>query len=361
VIHGRADRLVKTEAALALGRGIPDAEVHIYPGMGHQVIPELWDEFMPVILRTIARAGTLSRWPIRKGTGPRIYFEMQDVPGGEPLVLIEGMGAQMIGWRQGFVDLLKGQRLQRHPHGQSRCRPVREAWELASDQAACYSIRDMAEDVCRVLDSLGLESAHIVGQSMGGIMAQAMTIHWPEFGCGRSTVLHRAGLRRSALVQPELLKQLRAGLFPNCPSGSRAGCLTRLFMPGLLACGSAPPIRPTRPGCASMLGQFYDRGFRAPRGGAASLRQSAGGFDFRPMLGGITAPTAIIHGRADHAIKTEAAFELAAAHPGCGAARLSPAWATRSPKRSGRNFTIIAATAQARENRSHIEPVDVIR
>jgi pimeloyl-ACP methyl ester carboxylesterase len=57
VIHGRADRLVKAEAALVLGRHIPDAEVHIYPGMGHQVIPELWDEFLPVILRTIGRAG----------------------------------------------------------------------------------------------------------------------------------------------------------------------------------------------------------------------------------------------------------------------------------------------------------------
>lgn len=57
VIHGRADRLVKVEAAFALGRGIPDAEVHIYPGMGHQVIPELWDEFVPIILRTVARAG----------------------------------------------------------------------------------------------------------------------------------------------------------------------------------------------------------------------------------------------------------------------------------------------------------------
>lgn len=57
VIHGRADRLVKTEAALTLGRHIPDAEVHIYPGMGHQVIPELWDEFVPIILRTIARGG----------------------------------------------------------------------------------------------------------------------------------------------------------------------------------------------------------------------------------------------------------------------------------------------------------------
>ena len=56
VIHGRADRLVKTEAAFELGRRIPDAEVHIYPGMGHQVIPELWDEFVPIILRTIGRA-----------------------------------------------------------------------------------------------------------------------------------------------------------------------------------------------------------------------------------------------------------------------------------------------------------------
>jgi pimeloyl-ACP methyl ester carboxylesterase len=281
-----------------------------------------------------------------QGTGPRIYFEMQEVPGGEPLALIEGMGAQMIGWRQGFIDQLKGQgfsviRMDNRDVGLS------EKLGNWRQTKACYSIRDMAEDVCRVLDSLGLESAHIVGQSMGGIMAQAMAIQWPV-RVRSLTLFYTAPAFDAALVQPDFLKQLRAGL-PRLPFRIPRWLLVRMFMQGQLDCaGAAYP--PDQAWLREQLAQSYDRGF-ALHGVARQLATVTGGFDFRPMLDRITAPTAIIHGRADHAIQTEAAFQLAAGIPDA-ALHVFPGMAHAIAEALWPDFTrIISANARRSENR----------
>jgi pimeloyl-ACP methyl ester carboxylesterase len=235
---------------------------------------------------------------------------MQEGPGDDPIVLIEGMGAQMIGWRQGFVDLLKDRgfsviRMDNRDVGLS------EKLGNWRQTAACYSVRDMAEDVSRVLDTLGLQSAHIVGQSMGGIMAQAMAIHWPD-RVRSLTLVYTAPAFDTALLQPALLKQLSAGL-PKLPFPIPRWLMIRLFLPGLLDCASTA-YPPDKAWLSEMIAQYYDRGFQL-HGIARQAATIAAGFDFRPMLGDITAPTAIIHGRADHAIKVDAAFALAAAIP----------------------------------------------
>jgi pimeloyl-ACP methyl ester carboxylesterase len=60
IIHGRADRLVNVHAALEMARLIPNAELHLYRGLGHQVAQELWDEFIPIMMRTMRRGGMQS-------------------------------------------------------------------------------------------------------------------------------------------------------------------------------------------------------------------------------------------------------------------------------------------------------------
>lgn len=245
-----------------------------------------------------------------QGTGPRIYFEMQQVPDGEPIVLIEGMGAQMIGWRQGFVDLLKDRgfnviRMDNRDVGLS------EKLGNWHQTAAKYSVCDMADDVCRVLDTLGLQSAHIVGQSMGGIMAQAMAIYRPD-RIRSLTLFYTSPAFDAALLQPALVKQLSSGL-PKLPFKIPRWLMTRLFLPGLRACGSS--VYPADEAwLREMVGQYHDRDFRLD-GVARQAATIAAGFDFRSKLGGINVPVAIIHGHADHTIKVDAAFALAAAIP----------------------------------------------
>ena len=56
VIHGRGDRLIRAEASIEIARLIEGAELHLYPGMGHQVVEPLWDEFATIIARTVGRA-----------------------------------------------------------------------------------------------------------------------------------------------------------------------------------------------------------------------------------------------------------------------------------------------------------------
>ena len=56
IIHGRGDRLLKYQASIELARLIGSAELHLYPGMGHQVVEPLWDEFADIIARTAQRA-----------------------------------------------------------------------------------------------------------------------------------------------------------------------------------------------------------------------------------------------------------------------------------------------------------------
>jgi pimeloyl-ACP methyl ester carboxylesterase len=56
IIHARAARLLKYQASIELARLIEGAELHLYPGMGHQVVAQLWDEFATIIARTAERA-----------------------------------------------------------------------------------------------------------------------------------------------------------------------------------------------------------------------------------------------------------------------------------------------------------------
>ena len=56
IIHGRADGRIKPEASLDIGRVLKNSELHIYPGLGHEIPQPLWDEFATIIMRTAARA-----------------------------------------------------------------------------------------------------------------------------------------------------------------------------------------------------------------------------------------------------------------------------------------------------------------
>lgn len=250
--------------------------------------------------------------PYTEGGGPRIYYEVQGT-GDAPLVLLEGMGAQMIGWRQGFVDLLaaKGLRVIRMDNRDVGLSDKLGKWHR---HGARYSLVDMADDVCRVLDALGLESAHIVGQSMGGIIAQTMAIH--RSARVRSLgLIYTAPAFDAAFVQPDFLKKLRAGL-PRLPFRIPRWVLMRMFAAELESTASVPfGLDPAW--SRELLRQSYDRGFRVD-GIARQLAAVRSGFDYRSLLGSITAPTTIIQGHADHAVKAEAAFALASGIPDAG-------------------------------------------
>ncbi|MCX4834375.1 alpha/beta hydrolase [Streptomyces sp. NBC_01016] len=98
-------------------------------------------------------------------------FGSEDLP---PLVLIQGYGAQLLGWRPEFCELLvqEGFRVIRFDNrdvGQSQRYPE-----------GGYELSDLADDTAALLDGLRLDSAHIVGQSMGGMVAQELALRHPD-------------------------------------------------------------------------------------------------------------------------------------------------------------------------------------
>ena len=242
--------------------------------------------------------------PYTEGPGPKIYYQTDGKAGDAPVVLIEGMGAQLIGWRQGFVDRLVDRgcfviRLDNRDVGLS------DKLGGPDDHAKAYSIGDMARDVCRTLDSLGLESAHIVGQSLGGAVAQTLAdehrrrvrsmvlfytlpVFAPEF-------LTEELLQAVAVAQPAVSanrdEAIEARLQGERMCASTAYCWDEAWM-------------------RELAGQSHDRDPRtdgAARQRSAAL-QWAGASD---RLWESAIPTAIIHGRADRLIKYEASIALA--------------------------------------------------
>jgi pimeloyl-ACP methyl ester carboxylesterase len=100
------------------------------------------------------------------------YEEFGDA-GDPPLLLIAGLGAQLISWHEPLCELLadRGVRVIRFDNRDSG---------LSTHIDRPYSLEDMAADAAGLLDALGIRSAHVVGVSMGGMIAQALAYEHPE-------------------------------------------------------------------------------------------------------------------------------------------------------------------------------------
>lgn len=134
--------------------------------------------------------------------GIEIAYETCGAPGGRPLLLMVGLGAQMLAWHPELCAALVAEDffvvrydnrdvgLSTHLH---HAQPPNLDAAMAGDfSSAAYQLEDMADDAVGLLDALGLDQAHVVGVSLGGMIAQTMAIRHP-------------GRVRAALPDAELL------------------------------------------------------------------------------------------------------------------------------------------------------------
>ena len=129
--------------------------------------------------------------------GVSIAYDTFGEPGDPPVLLVIGLGAQLIGWHDDFCAMLaeRGRSVIRydnrdcglsakfadHPVDLGAFIAAVSSGDIAAAQAmAPYSLRDMAEDGIGLLTALGIERAHVVGSSMGGMIAQTMAIAHPD-------------------------------------------------------------------------------------------------------------------------------------------------------------------------------------
>jgi pimeloyl-ACP methyl ester carboxylesterase len=111
---------------------------------------------------------------ITTATGTDLFYESIGDVEKPPLLLIQGLGAQLLGWHPEFCRQLAeaGFHVIRFDN--------RDAGESQKFEGATYSIADMAADTAGLLDALGIPAAHVVGQSMGGMIAQELAATYPE-------------------------------------------------------------------------------------------------------------------------------------------------------------------------------------
>ena len=124
-----------------------------------------------------------------------IYYEDMGDPNHPPVLLIMGLGAQMLLWRKGFCEKLvdQGLRVIRYDnrdvglsskltgrHSGAPLLPRMVSSFLGRRSPAVYTLEDLADDAAALLDHLDIDRAHIVGASMGGMIAQIFAARFPE-------------------------------------------------------------------------------------------------------------------------------------------------------------------------------------
>ena len=137
--------------------------------------------------------------------GRGISLAYEEFGDGEPLVLVAGLGQQLHSWPTPFCTQLaeRGYRVVRFDNrdvGRSTHLRFRPAKPLASLlgrlPAEQYELADMAEDTVGLLDALGHDSAHLVGVSMGGMIAQTVAAHHPDRVRTLTSIMSTTGARR---------------------------------------------------------------------------------------------------------------------------------------------------------------------
>ena len=238
----------------------------------------------------------------------RLEVEVHGPDDGKPLLLIMGLGMQLIAWPEGLVEQLVGRgfrviRFDNRDAGRSQRFDALPApnllWQglkhaLHLSLHAPYTLSDMAEDARALLDALAIPAAHVCGASMGGMIAQHLAARTPERV--RSLVLMMSTSGARSLPGPTAAARLALmGRLGTLTPEAMVAHYLRLFQ----TIGS--PAYPTPP---TTLRATIQRGLQ--RGGqdasAGVARQWAAivaDGDRTPMLAALTAPTQVIHGQSD--------------------------------------------------------------
>jgi pimeloyl-ACP methyl ester carboxylesterase len=257
--------------------------------------------------------------------GLRLAYEEIGEPTAPPVVLIMGFGAQLTLWPDEFCRLLvaAGYRVIRFDNrdvglsdkldgarvgGATAVRMVRHWFGLAS--RVPYTLVDMAADVAGLLDHLGLTSAHIVGASMGGMIAQVFAGRYPERVRSVGIIFSSTNQRFLPPPRPAALLSLLASPGPN-PTREH---IVDLVVKSARIIGS-PAYPEPEDVIRARAAADYDRCYY-PAGVVRQFAAVTGTGDLVRYSRRITAPTVVIHGTADPLIRPACGRAVARAIPG---------------------------------------------
>ena len=259
------------------------------------------------------RLGDEQRAPVN---GIELAYQELGEPDDEAIVLVMGLATQMIHWELGFCELLAGEgfrvvRFDNRDIGHStyldRGVPSPIAMLLGLRRGLAYTLEDMADDLAGLIEHLGLESAHVVGVSQGGMIAQVLGYRRPERVRSLGLIMTGSGKRAASVPRLRAL-----GVLMSRPPRDReryVDAVVRTFE----VIGS-PAYPPDEDRLRELVASGFDRGHN-PAGAARQLHAITASGDRSRRLRGVRAPTVVIHGTRDPLVRPGAGRSVAAAIP----------------------------------------------
>jgi pimeloyl-ACP methyl ester carboxylesterase len=259
---------------------------------------------------------------IARANGIDLCYEIFGDADAEPMLLIMGLGAQMIHWDDDFCRQLaaRGFRVIRFDNrdigkssqlsGGKRLGPFEllKLRFLKIPVGAPYRIRDMAEDTVSLMDVLGIKSAHLVGASMGGMIAQEIAISFPRRVRSLTSIMSTTG---NPKVPPPTREAAAVLMAP--PATSREEYYARFAQTWkVLRVGSFPEDEARD---RSRAERTFERGLN-PAGVGRQLRAILASGSRKERLRQVKAPTLVIHGTVDPLVRPEGGKDTAASIPG---------------------------------------------
>lgn len=261
---------------------------------------------------------------VAKANGIDIAYELSGPDDGIPLLLIMGLGMQLVDWPDSFCQMLveKGYRLIRFDNrdsGLSKKLNHLGTPNLALGYAkyllhlplhAPYTLNDMADDAIGLLDALGIERLHVAGVSMGGMIAQLMAGRYPQRVTSLTSIMSSSGRRGLPMPSSRVRNAMMAR--PDNPRDMNAVLDHYVQLFRLIGSPAYPIPEPE-------LRQRISRGIKRSVSLAGTARQiyaiTASG-DRVAMLRSLRVPTQVIHGRDDLLVPIAAGRDVAHLVPG---------------------------------------------
>jgi pimeloyl-ACP methyl ester carboxylesterase len=255
--------------------------------------------------------------------GVRIAYESVGAPTGEPLLLIMGVLGQLIGWPDGFCAELHDRgfhvvRFDNRDVGQSTHlpRPADHRPKLLrlARPRGTYTVEDMAGDALAVMDDLRWPSAHVVGISAGGIIAQVLAARHGDRVRSLTSISSTASSRIGRMRPRTMLAMAGLARKMGTPAGPDAAADLTIAFAQQITGSPGYPLDVEAARSLTRRSAQRDPGYLTA-GPAQTAAVNAAG-DRRAELAGVTVPTLVIHGDADVVIRPEGGRATADAVPG---------------------------------------------
>jgi len=255
--------------------------------------------------------------PNVRANGIQIEYETFGENSSPPLLLIIGLGAQMILWEEKLCKKLADSglyviRFDNRDSGLSTkfdhlgvpdIREVMAARRKGEIFKAAYTLNDMADDAAGLLKALGIEKANICGMSMGAAIAQTVAIRHPSRVVSLISIYGSTGNPELPLPKPEISEMF---LLP-IPEDKESFIQNSINRSKIFAGPGFPFDEQLHRDLAS---QAYDRSFY-PHGVALQMAAIAAHGNRKPALASVTAPTLVIHGSDDPVVPVEGGKDTA--------------------------------------------------